>query len=105
MVLLETALAIPLLLAVALTCLGVARVSVDELAAIAAARDAALQAARGTPRAEITAGWPDAEIQFDRRAGTVTATVRTVTALIPGSTTAAVQHQAVATAAIEPGLR
>lgn len=105
MVLLETALAIPLLVAIALACLGVARVAVDEIAVVAAARDAALLAARGATAEEIAAAWPDAEVTLERRAATVVATVRTRTPVIPGWTSAGMQHRAVATAAMEPGLR
>jgi hypothetical protein len=105
MVLLEAALAIPLLLAIAVASLGVARVAVDEIAAVAAAREAALSAARGATAAEIAAAWPGAEVTLERRAATVIATVRTRTPVIPGWTSAAVQHRAVATAAMEPGLR
>lgn len=103
MVLLEAALAIPMLLLVAIACLGAARVAVDELAAVAAAREAALLAARGTAAEELAANWPDAEIRVQRRQGTVTVTVRSQTAVIPGLAGAGIDHLAVAVAAVEPG--
>ncbi len=105
MVLLEAALAIPLLLAVALGCLGAARVATTEIAAVAAAREAALQAARGESTDRVAARWPDADVVVNRTADTVTATVRTRSHPLPGFSAAAVQHRAVAVAAVEPGLR
>jgi Flp pilus assembly protein TadG len=105
MVLLEAALAIPLLLVVALGCLGAARVATTEIAAAAAAREAALQAARGESTARIAARWPDADVEVDRAVDTATATVRMTSHPLPGFSPATVHHRAVAVAAIEPGLR
>lgn len=109
MVLLEAALAMPLLLVVALAALGAARVAVDEVATVAAARDAAVQAARGSSAADVRAmirqRLPGAEVTLTVAGASVSAQVRTSSALVPGLSPARVHHRATAVAATEPGLR
>lgn len=108
MVLLEAALAIPLLLVVALAGLGTARVAVGEVATVAAARDAALQAARGASTADVRAlvhqRLPGAEVTITVGGTSVSARVRASSPVLPGFSSAAVQHRATAVAATEPGL-
>ncbi len=82
MVTLETALAIPVLLVVALSLLWLSAVGVAQLRVGDAARAAARVAARGDGTVEARSGvrqaYPgaDSEIDVDRLAGTVSVTVR-----------------------------
>ncbi len=109
MVLLETALAVPLLLALALAGLGVGRAAVDELAVVAAARDAAMQVARGTAaeeaRAQVRGRVPGAEVSIGGSGSHVRVEVELRASLVPGIGAVAVTHRARAIAMREPGLR
>lgn len=103
-VIVETALVVPLLLAIALASLGVGRLVVTELAVTDCARDAALAAARGTdPRRTATCRLPSAAIVVDRGGGQVQVAVSAVSAPLPVLGGLSVRHTARATAALEPG--
>ena len=108
MVLLEAALAIPLLALVALSILGVGRLVVAELAVADAARDAALLASRGAPSGQVSQAVreqvPDAEVAVYRERATTVATVTAAAPVLPGIPRIRVTHQATAVAATEPGL-
>lgn len=108
MVLLEAAIVVPLLVVVALTCLGVARLAVDEVAVASAARDAALQAARGAANndvaAEVARRVPGAEVFVTPSSLSVEVRVRRAALNLPGLGRPAVVHEAVAVAAREPGM-
>lgn len=107
MVLLETALAIPLLLLVALAGLGIVRLGVDELAVVAAARDGAIHVARGegveAVSAELRRRLPGAEVATGGSSDEVWVSVRVRTSVVPMIGVLSVGHQARATAAREPG--
>lgn len=87
MVLLESALAIPLLLLVALIGLGVARAAVEEVLVVSAARDGALAAARGASSGEVvadlTSRLPEARVRVQGDADTVTVLVERRTRPLP----------------------
>ena len=108
MVLLEAALAIPLLALVALSILGVGRLVVAELAVADAARDAALLASRGAPSAQVSQAVreqvPGAAVAVHRERATTVATVTAAAPVLPGIPRIRVTHQATAVAATEPGL-
>jgi Flp pilus assembly protein TadG len=108
MVLLEAALVLPLLLVVALAGLGVARLAVDELAVVAAARDAALAAARGEDQAAITAmvrqRLGQASVAVVDEGDRSRVDVAAATEVVPWLGGFSVRHAAAATAAREPGL-
>lgn len=107
-VVLEAAMVIPLLLLVALTALGVARVALTELAVADAARDAALASARGsagsTVAAEVRRRLPAAEVSISRDATAVLVVVTARTSPVPMLGPVSVHHRSAASAALEPGL-
>lgn len=108
MVLLEVALAVPLLALVAVTMLGVGRLVAAELLVTDAARDAALQASRGEPTEAVARAvreqLPSASVEVSRGPGTTSATVTAPAPVLPGIPALRVVHRASAVAATEPGL-
>lgn len=107
MVLLEAALAIPLLLVVALAGLATVRLGIDELATVSAAREAAVLAARGASPAEVRgcvlARLPGAQVAQGGTVEEVWVSVTARTSVIPLIGAVSVQHEARSTAAKEPG--
>ena len=87
MVLLESALVIPMLLLVAIAGLGVARVAIDELAVVAAARDGALSASRGADAEQVGSAvaqrLPTAAVALSGDHATVSVRVSMVSAPVP----------------------
>ena len=106
MVLLEAALVIPMLVAVTLAGLGVARLAVDELAVAAAARDGALAAARGQGEAAVASlvreRVPQAAVVVRHRGDRTFVEVSAATHLPRLAGGFSVQHRAGATALREP---
>ncbi len=107
MVVLEAALVIPLLMAVSLAGLCVARTAIDEVAVVGAARDGALAAGRGAAEAEVVADvrrrLPDAAVLVTWDPTSVTVQVRRHASVIPGFGRLSVDHQAASVAPRERG--
>lgn len=107
MVLLETALAIPLLILVALAGLATVRLGVDELATVAAARDGAVQAARGAGTVAVTASvqrrLPGARVATGSTGDDVWVSVTARTSVVPMVAALSVEHHAMSVAVREPG--
>lgn len=109
MVLLETALAIPLLVAVALALLVLGRLIVTEILVTGASRDAALLAARGMPPAEVANAvqdrLPTAQIAVEPMAeDLLSVTVSMPAGWLPRWGTLGITHEADTVAAREPGV-
>ena len=109
MVLLEAALAVPLLLLIAIAGLGVVRLGIGEFAVVAAARDAAVLAGRdarpGDIRAQVHRSSPTAEVQIEAAEDQVRVVVRDTTQLPIMRGLLQVEHVASFSAVREPGIR
>lgn len=107
MVLLEAALAIPLLLLVVMAGLATVRLAVDELAVASAARDAAVEAARGAPSAAVAdmvrRRVPGAEVAVVALGSDVRVSVAARTSVVPGVGRISIRHEASYQAVKEPG--
>lgn len=106
MVLLEAALAVPLLLVLAIAGLGLVRLGIGELAVVAAARDAAVLAGRHAGEADILArvhqSLPSARVQVQTGEEQVRVVVRDATRLPVLLGSVRVEHTASFSAVREP---